>query len=100
MTRHGSVTIATAGTSATLGSGTTLASKAAAWVIIQANPTNTGRIFIGDSRVSSSSFGVQMNASDSLDMPPCHAPNVYDLNQIFIDAEDNGDSVTFLYEVV
>ncbi|KKN18834.1 hypothetical protein LCGC14_0951750 [marine sediment metagenome] len=90
----------TAGTAVTLGSGTSLTSKAAAWVLIQANSTNTGRIFVGDNSVSSSSFGVAVSAGDSLDMPPCHAPNVYNLDQIFIDAEDDNDSVTFIYEVV
>ena len=100
MTRHGTVTVTVAGTAVTLGSGTSLTSKAAAWVLIQSSSTNVGRIFVGDSSVSSSSFGIAVSAGDSLDMPPCHAANVYDLNQVFIDAENNGDKVTFLYEVV
>ena len=100
MTHQGSVTVSAAGTRVTLGSGTALPSKSAAWVLIQAKTTNTGRIFIGDSSVSSSSFGVELSALDSLSMPPCEVPNVYDLGHIFIDAADNGDGVTFLFEVV
>ena len=41
-----------------------------------------------------------MSAGDSLSMPPCLAPNTYNLDNIFINAEDAGDLVTFLYEVV
>ena len=100
MTLHGSVTVTVAGTAVRLGDGTSLTSKAAAWVLMQAGQNNTGRIFVGGSTVSSSDFGVTMSASDSLSMPPCLAPNTYNLDNIFVNAENNGDLVTFLYEVV
>ena len=100
MTLHGSVTVAVAGTAVKLGDGTFITLKAAAWVLIQASQNNTGRIFVGDSTVSSSSFGIQLSAGDSVSMPPCLAPNTYNLDNIFVNAENNGDLVTFLYEVV
>ncbi|KKM05254.1 hypothetical protein LCGC14_1755960 [marine sediment metagenome] len=55
---------------------------------------------MGDSTVSSSSFGLELGAGDSLSMPPCLAPNTYNLSSIFVNAANNGDLVTFLYEVV
>jgi len=100
LTLHGSVTVTAAGTAVPLSAGTSLASKAAAWVLIQAGRNNTGRIFVGDSTVSSSSFGLELGAGDSLSMPPCLAPNTYNLSSIFVNAANNGDLVTFLYEVV
>ena len=100
MTLHGSVTVAAAGTAAKLGDGASTTAKAAAWILLQAGRNNAGRIFIGGSTVSSSSFGAELSAGDSLSMPPCLAPNTYNLDHIFLDADNSGNLVTFIYEIV
>ena len=58
---------------------------------ITAKLANTGYIYIGDEVVSDTSFGVYLAAGDSL------AIKVANLNQIYIDADNDGEGVRVLY---
>jgi len=59
--------------------------------IITAKLANTGYIYIGDEVVSDTSFGVYLAAGDSI------AIKVANLNQIYIDADNDGEGVRVLY---
>lgn len=94
---HGSKDVATAGTELPL----TAASTWCRGVIIQAKPANTGYIYVGAGTVSSATYGIRLEAGDSLQIsPPAgsggHSPRM-NLADIVIDSSVNGEGVTFLY---
>ena len=72
---------------------------AAVWVFLQAKVANTGKIYVGTSDVSSTSFGVELSSLDGYAIPPTSALNIYDLSDIYIDAGVSGDGVTVHYAV-
>jgi len=63
---------------------------------ITAKSTNTGKIYVGSSSVSSSNSGIVLEAGDvfSLRLP---AGQYTDLSKWYIDAEKDGEGVTFTY---
>ena len=66
-----------------------------AWVIIQAETDNTGKVAVGDSGVvaaiGTQSNGVILTAGESVTLP------VADLNALYIDSTVSGDGVTYFY---
>lgn len=89
------VKVTTAGTRVRLNATSLLVRKA----IIQALPTNTGTIVIGDANVvaaigtqaSPTLRGIQLNPADSLSF------EFNDLTNVWIDSVTSGDGVTVLY---
>ena len=73
---------------------------AAAWVFVQAKAGNVGKIHVGSSAVSSTSKQVELSATDGYTFPTSSVPNIYDLAEIFIDADTNDDGVWVGYGVV
>ena len=90
------VDVSAAGTAVPLVSSQT----AAAWVFIQAKAGNTGKIHVGGSTVSSTSKMVELSPTDGFTFPTPSVPNIYDLQEIFIDADTNDDGVWVGYGVV
>ena len=90
------VNVTTAGTAVPLSSSLI----AAAWVFIQAKAGNTGKIHVGGSAVSSTSKMVELSITDGFTFPTPSVPNIYDLAEIFIDADTDGDGVWVGYGVV
>jgi hypothetical protein len=97
----GTKTVTTAGTQVPLSA---TAGTRIAQIIIQALPTNTGFIYIGDSTVSSSN-GIRLEIPvagsllPSMTISCTGVGNEVDLNTIYIDSSVNGEGVVFLYEV-
>jgi hypothetical protein len=88
--------VTTAGTRVALVSSSTLAIN----VVIQANSGNTGVIYVGDSTVSSSVFGVKLTAGNSvsIELPPISDGAMeVDLADIYLDSGTNGDGVSVMY---
>jgi len=83
----GSKSVATAGVRVQLSSASIPCKK----VTIQASLNNTGNIYIGDSTVSSAN-GIFITPTFSYLMTPSN------LNLVYLDADTNGNSVTYLYE--
>lgn len=83
------VDVAAAGTAVPL-SATQLT---AGWVFVQAKAGNTGKIHVGTSLVSSTTKQVELAALDGYTFPTPSVPNIYDLTEIFIDADVNGEGV-------
>lgn len=69
--------------------------KANTWTI-QAPTTNTGKVYIGGSTVTTST-GVAIAAGDSASMYTQSNTFPYDLTQTYIACTASGDSVTFNY---
>ncbi len=71
-------------------------------VIIQAEPSNTGNIFIGGSGVSSADYGILLAAATnealvlSAEQLGAREGRI-DLYDVWIDAAQNGDGVSVLY---
>ena len=69
-------------------------------IIIQAERSNTGYIYIGDSEVSSSNYGVDLGAADSQTITSQTfglAGATISLKDIWIDASVSTDGVSVLY---
>lgn len=68
-------------------------------VSIQAEPTNTGNMFIGDVNVDSAN-GIVLAPGQSVSIP---GPEIHgmqyeiDLAQVYVDAATSGDEVRFIY---
>ena len=90
------VDVAAAGTAVPL-SATRIA---AGWVFIQAKADNVGKIHVGESDVSSTSKMVELSATDGFTFLDNAVPNMYDLKDIFIDADDNDDGVWVGYGII
>lgn len=88
--KQGAKAVAAAGTAEALSTTTDVRG-----VLIQAKPGNTGDIYVGDLGVSSSSYGFLLEPGDSV--PLSTQLTKQDLADIFIDADLNGEGVTFLY---
>jgi hypothetical protein len=93
----GAVTVTSAGTRVQL----TASDIAAYAVLIQANPANTGNIFVGDSTVSSSN-GAILEPGDFFVVEPDISEEMDEVNlsDIYIDAATNNDSVRVQYMTV
>ena len=88
--------VTTAGTAEPL----TAALTRAAWVTVQSKAANTGKVYIGDSTVSSASFGVELSAAgDSFSFPVMMGQNLHNLTRIFIDVDTDGEGVTVLFGI-
>lgn len=66
-------------------------------VIIQANTGNSGNIFLGDSTVSSSVFGVKLVAGASVTFGNGGYDAKFDLSQFYADTSNSGDGYSVLY---
>ena len=82
---HGELDVGTAGTAENF------PNEPCREATITAKLDNTGKIYIGDEIVSDTSFGVYLEAGDSFTV------SVSNLNQIYIDADNNGEGVRVLY---
>lgn len=65
-------------------------STATTTITVRALETNTGLIYVGPSTVDSSS-GFQLSASETVSI------DLDNLNKVWIDADVNGEGVTFIY---
>ncbi len=88
----GNAAVTTAGTAVPLSATKVMAN----WILIQPKPTNTGKIYLAGSDVSST-VGVQMSVGDADVVWPSATTNAYDLSTIYIDASVNGEGVKFIY---
>lgn len=68
------------------------------WAKLQARPGNTGVITVGGHLVASAG-GIELLASDPLDVFPEADRNVHDLSEIWIDSDEAGDGVNYIYGV-
>ena len=70
-------------------------------IMIQANPGNSGDIYVGDSSVSSSVYGAVVTANNSLSLePPSNGTaETYelDLQDFWIDSSVNGEGISIMY---
>jgi len=62
-------------------------------VHITARPSNYGYVFIGDATVSSANYGKRLSYEGWVSI------EIDNLNKIFMDVEDDGDGVDFIYVV-
>ena len=102
MIYNGNKSVAAAGTPVPL-SATRIS---AVWVQIRAKLDNAGNIYIGgpegtsnqtvNGKVSSTNAAYIMTGEAFL-LPPVSDVNMYDLSQIYIDADTNGEGVVFTY---
>jgi len=89
---HGQDSVATAGTSVQPNGGTSISIPDGSALVVRANGTNSGNIYVGDSDVSSSN-GFELGAGESLSI------QTTDVNNIHIDADNNGEGVSWIVEV-
>lgn len=69
-------------------------------VVIQAEPDNTGNIFVGTSAVTGTAYGVLLDGGERLTLTKENmAPGSSGINlkDIYIDAGTNGDGVSVFY---
>lgn len=92
----GVVAVTTAGTRKQISTD----SKACYAIVLQANSSNTGKIYVGDSTVTSSN-GIELSAGDSLTISPQSINGGSDteinLTDVYIDAQVSGESVRVHY---
>jgi len=82
---HGEQDVTTAGTAEQL------ATQDCREITILAKDGNSGKIFVGDSTVSASSFGAFLRSGDSVTIA------VENTDMIYIDAENNNEGVRYYY---
>lgn len=75
---------------ATAGTAVQLPNVACSEVTIIAKKDNTGSIYVGDSGVSSSVYGAELEAKDSITI------RVNNANLIWIDASGNGEGISYV----
>jgi hypothetical protein len=90
----GEVTVTTAGTRVQI----TSSDITAVAVVIQALPTNTGNIFVGDSTVASTN-GLILTPGDIIVIDP-EEENELNLSDVYVDAATNADKVRVAYMTV
>ena len=75
------------------------ASQRATWLYVRALKGNTNDIYFGDSSVENGvSDQVVLDAGDSVTIDPKEFGRVViDVNEFYIDADTNGEGVSFLY---
>lgn len=88
---HGQDSVTTAGTAVQLNGGTSLTIPAGAELVVRSDGGNAGNIYVGDSDVSSSN-GFVLGAGESVSVP------TDDVNNVHIDADNNGEGVSWLVE--
>lgn len=88
----GQDTVTTAGTPVQLNGGTSLSVPDGATVSVTALPNNAGNIYVGDDTVDSDTGDV-LTADSSLSIP------VTDVANIWIDADNAGEGVSWITEV-
>lgn len=89
------VTVATAGTAVALDSSPIASSS----IVVQSDPTNTGRMYVGDSTVDSTN-GVVLEPGQTFEFEGDDrrgGGDEYRLDEIFVDAAVNGEKVRVLY---
>jgi hypothetical protein len=94
--RHLTKTVTTAGTRERL---TTSDLKVPA-VLIQAEVSNTGQVYVGDNQVSSSSCGIELDSGDSITLSAASmgwANGQISLKDIWLDVEVSTDGVWCTY---
>lgn len=82
---HGSHDVTAAGTAEQL------ATQSCREITITAKDDNSGKIYIGDSTVSDSSFGTFLRSSDSVTI------SVVNTDMIYIDADNDGEGIVYYY---
>lgn len=87
----GSRDVTTAGTRVALATARTMACT----VTVEAKVANTGAVFVGGNTIASGR-GVRLLAGDSYTFP-AHPQNIYNLQDIYVDAAVNAEGVTFVY---
>lgn len=90
--QHGQDSVSTAGTAEALNGGTTVTTGANGELAIRADSGNAGNIYVGDSDVDSSN-GFVLGAGESISLP------VADVADVHIDADNNGEGVSWIVEV-
>jgi hypothetical protein len=105
MLYSGRATVAAAGTKVALASTRTMAS----WVTCVGDISNAGTVYVGGDNVQNSSGGAMTYIGHPLVKPAAGGqpnfinirevggPPIYDLSLIYVDADTNGDSITFNY---
>lgn len=88
---HGQETVGTAGTSVQLNSGNTITTASGGELTIRANTGNAGDVFVGDSDVSSTN-GFELGAGETVTL------SVADVSDIYVDAANNGDGISWIVE--
>lgn len=94
MVYSGSKTVAAAGARERLASSRT----PACWVNVQALQDNSGDVYIGGNNVAPT-VGNYILTGDSQFFPPVGDVMIYDLHEMWIDVETNGEGVQFDYGV-
>lgn len=89
---HGQDSVAAAGTAEALNGGMTVTTASGGEVALRADSDNAGSIYVGDSDVDSSN-GFVLGAGESV------ALNVADVSDVFIDADNVGEGVSWIVEV-
>lgn len=88
---HGQDSVSTAGTNEPLNGGTTISTAANGELAIRADSGNAGNIYVGDSDVDSTN-GFVLAAGESVSLP------VADVADVHIDADNNGEGVSWIVE--
>jgi hypothetical protein len=64
-------------------------------VLITANQSNLGAIYVGGITIAAGR-GTPLLSGDTMTFPP-HEMNIYDLAGIFLDADNDGEGVSYSY---
>lgn len=89
---HGQQSVPTAGTSEALNGGTQEVVPNGAALAVRADTGNTGDVYVGDASVTTSN-GFVLGPGESLSLA------VSDVADVSIDADNNGDGVSWIVEV-
>jgi hypothetical protein len=93
----GTKTVAVAGTAEALVAVKTMCT----WAVIQPLAANTNNVYIGDSTVSSSNgIWLDSDLGQSLTIPESSAPLPWNLADIYVDVDTDGEGVVFFYGIV
>lgn len=87
-------TVTTAGTRVQITTGSPTPCRS---VTFQANSANTGAIFIGDSSVSSTVYGVRLAAGSSYSIGNDLNDNKLDLSTFWVDSSVNAEGLSIFY---
>lgn len=88
---HGQQSVATAGTAEALNGGTSLTVPDGSSLAVRANGGNAGNIYVGDSTVASTN-GFILGAGESIGL------QVSDVADVYIDADNAGEGVSWIVE--
>lgn len=92
-------TITTAGTKVALAATRTMCG----WLTIHANALNAGYVYVGDSTTQNNAGGAKtyvghpINADDWVSFRELGGPAYIDLRNVYVDADNDGDKITFTY---